>query len=139
MKKVILISCASKKLRTRAKAESLYVSPLFKFNLAYARKLNPDAVYILSAKYGLLGLDQVIQPYEAALNDMSTSKIRHWAHKVIKQMKRKIDLKNDKVIFLAGENYRRFLIPYLRNIQIPLKGRTIGKQLRFLKKALAHE
>lgn len=52
-KKIGLISCVSKKLNCKTKAKDLYTSPLFKYSLAYARKLNPDKIYILSAKYGL--------------------------------------------------------------------------------------
>ena len=35
-----------------------------KKNLAHAKKLNPDAIYILSAKHYLLPLDKVIEPYD---------------------------------------------------------------------------
>jgi hypothetical protein len=35
---------------------------LFKLNSRYANKLNPDGIYILSAKYGLLNLEQEIDP-----------------------------------------------------------------------------
>jgi len=52
MKKIVLISCASKKLEVKAKAADLYTSALFKLNLKYARKLKPDGIFILSAKYG---------------------------------------------------------------------------------------
>ena len=56
LKKIILISCVSKKLLHSAPAQDLYVSPLFRLNLEYARKLAPGAIYILSAMYGLLRL-----------------------------------------------------------------------------------
>lgn len=39
----------------------LYTSPLFTYALAYAEALHPDAIYILSAKHGLVGLDEVIR------------------------------------------------------------------------------
>jgi len=47
-KKIRLISCVSKNLNCKAKAKDLYTSPFFKKSLAYARKLNPDKIYILS-------------------------------------------------------------------------------------------
>ena len=62
MKKIVLISCASKKAPFKAKAEALYVSPLFVLNLRYAKSLKPDSIFILSAKYGLLDLDKEIEP-----------------------------------------------------------------------------
>jgi hypothetical protein len=63
MNKVVLISCASKKLPHKAKAKDLYISPLFKKNLAFAHFLRADKIFILSAKYGLLSLEQVIELY----------------------------------------------------------------------------
>lgn len=62
MKKIVLISCVSQKRSHRSKAKDLYISALFKKNLAYARRLNPDAIYILSAKYGLVDLETEIDP-----------------------------------------------------------------------------
>lgn len=60
MKQIVLISCVNQKLPHRAKAKDMYIRTLFKLNLQYAEKLNPDGVYILSAKYGLLNLEQEI-------------------------------------------------------------------------------
>jgi len=50
MKRIVLISCVSQKRSCRSKAKDLYISALFKKNLAYAQRLNPDAIYILSAE-----------------------------------------------------------------------------------------
>jgi len=49
MKKIVLISCVSKKLHHKSKAQDLYVSSLFLKNLQYAKSLNPDKIFILSA------------------------------------------------------------------------------------------
>jgi len=67
-------------------------------NLAYAQKLNPDGIYILSAKYRLMELEDEIAPYDVTLNSMRTSQIKEWASRVIKQLKAKADLENDKFI-----------------------------------------
>lgn len=132
--KVVLISCVSKKLSHSAKARELYISPLFKYNLDYAQTLNPDKIFILSAKYGLVDLEQEIEPYNETLNQKSNEEIKLWADKVLKQLKEFVNLKEDNIIFLAGENYRKFLIPEINNYEIPLKGLGIGKQLGYLKK-----
>ena len=133
MKKVILISCVSKKLDTISKARALYISPLFRYNLAYAKSLNPDKIYILSAKYGLLNLDDEIEPYNKTLNKMTNKEVKEWSNDIINQLKKVIDLSNDEIIFLAGEKYRKYLIPIIKNYKIPLKGLSIGKQLKYLK------
>jgi hypothetical protein len=138
MNKVVLISCVSKKLPHKAKAKDLYISPLFKMNLAFARSLKPDKIYILSAKYGLVGLGQEIGPYERTLNTMSKYEVKDWAERVKGQMRRKIDFKNDQIVFLAGEKYRKFLIPIFHKVSIPLKGLSIGRQLQYLKNTIGH-
>jgi hypothetical protein len=136
MSKVILISCVSMKLDKEAKARDLYISPLFKMNLAYAELQKPDAIYILSAKYGLVDLDQIISPYELTLNTMKSGEVKDWAIDVIDQMQGKIDFQKDEIVFLAGERYRKFLMPLCRNAKVPLVGLGIGKQLGWLKARL---
>jgi len=55
---------------------------------------------------------------------------------VIEKLKKVADLDHDQFVFLAGERYRRFLIPKIKRYEIPLKGLGIGKQLKFLKERL---
>lgn len=131
--KVVLISCASKKLNVKSKAKELYVSPLFKLNLKYAESLNPDKIFILSAKHGLLRLDEEVKPYDETLNKIRDFEIKIWADKVLNKLSLLSDLKKDEFIFLAGEKYRKHLLPGVRNFKIPLEGLGIGKQLKFLK------
>ena len=132
MKTIVLISCVSQKLPHPAHAGELYTSPLFRKNLAYARSLHPDQIYILSAKYGLVALDQVIEPYDLTLNTMRSAEIKAWAERVLAQLGRVADLRGDHFIFLAGKKYRTYLLPHLAGYDIPMEGLGIGKQLRFL-------
>lgn len=133
MNKIVLISCVKKKLPYKTKAKDLYVSSLFKKNLAFARSLQPNKIFILSAKYGLVNLEEELEPYEFTLNTMSAPEIKNWAERVKGQMKEKINFENDMIVFLAGEKYRRYLVPFFRKTDIPLKGLSIGKQLYYLK------
>lgn len=136
MNRIVLISCVSMKLDKKAKAEDLYVSPLFKMNLAYAKLLKPQKIYILSAEYGLVDLEDEIEPYDKTLNTMKAGEVKDWALHVIEQMQGKISFQNDEIIFLAGERYRKFLVPLCRNASVPLQGLGIGRQLQFLKRKL---
>jgi hypothetical protein len=132
MKTIVLISCVSKKLAHAAKARDIYVSPLFRLNLAYAQSLKPDAIYVLSAKHGLLALEDQIEPYELTLNTMGVGQIRAWAGSVVSQLATLADLKRDRFVFLAGDKYRKFLVPHLAKFEVPMQGLTIGRQLQFL-------
>lgn len=132
-KRIVLISCVSQKLPHRAKAKNLYISTLFKINLKYANSLGPDATYILSAKHGLLDLEQEIDPYEQTLNNMRTKEIKEWANHVLRQLELVASLEEAEFIFLAGDKYRRYLLPYIKNAKVPLEGLRIGEQLQRLK------
>lgn len=132
MKKIVLISCVSTKLPNRSKAKDLYISPLFVKSLEYARSLKPNAIYILSSKYGLLDLETVVDPYDVALRRMPSDQVRNWAQRVLLELAVCSDIQNDHFIFLAGVPYRKYLIPYMNSYEIPMKGLPIGKQLQFL-------
>lgn len=134
MKRIVLISCVSKKRPLKSKARDLYISALFKKNLHYALQQKPEQIFILSAKYGLVMLDEEIEPYDLTLNTMSASEVKQWATKVLHQLSAYTDLENDLFIFLAGAKYRKYLIPHLSHVQIPFEGLTIGKQLQQLTK-----
>jgi len=75
MKRIVLISCSAQKEQGCLEARKLYVSPLFKRSLEYAEKLkklkNVHAIYILSAKYGLIELEKIIKPYNTTLTYVS--------------------------------------------------------------------
>ncbi len=136
MKTVVLVSCVKKKVAYRAKAKDLYASPFFKLNLRYARSLDPDDVFVLSAQHGLVGLEEELEPYEHTLNGMSSEEVKGWADSVLAQLGSVADLQKDRFVLLAGERYRKYLLPHLPNHEIPLRGLGIGKQMRFLKESL---
>lgn len=137
MRKIVLISCVSKKRDYVCKARDLYVSELFVKSLEYAkRKLNADEIFILSAKYGLLSLDEVIAPYNKTLNDMNKDDRKKWSNLVIEQLEKHINIHEDEVIFLAGKKYREYIIPYIKNSIVPMEGLRIGQQLKFLKESI---
>ena len=133
MVKIVLLSCVSKKLPGRAKAQDLYISPLFCYGLRYARSLKPDKIFILSAKYGLVGLNDVIDTYNLSLNSMGVSQIKLWSDGVLEQLRLVSDLHNDTFIFLAGDRYRKYLLSHINHYEIPLQGLGLGRQLQFLK------
>lgn len=130
--KVVLISCVKAKLDHEALARDLYISSLFRKNLAYARSLCPDRIFVLSAKYGLVNLDQKLEPYEQTLKTMSAREIKEWSIGVVRQLEKKLDFTNDEVIFLAGNKYRKYLQPLFTKTSVPLEGMSIGRQLQFL-------
>ena len=130
---VALISCVSKKTLHSAMAKDLYISPLFRGAYKYAKKQCADKIFILSAKYGLVSENKIIDSYDETLNTKSKIEIIKWAENVLLDLSKEADLKKDRFLILAGEKYRKFIIGELENYTIPLKGLSIGKQLSYYK------
>jgi hypothetical protein len=133
MANIALISCVSKKRSYRVKAEDMYISTLFTKALKYAKDiLNAEKFFILSAKYGLLSLDEEIDPYNVTLINMRKKEKQIWAEMVVQQFKGVCDMSHDKFYILAGKNYYEGLIPYLQNYEIKMEGLKIGERLQWL-------
>src|SRR5699024_5048348 len=101
-KTVVLIACSSRKLDRSARARDLYQGTLFRASLDWAESQKPDEICILSAKYGLVDLEQVIEPYDLTLNALPIDRVRAWAERVFEQLGRRFDPAQDRFVFLAG-------------------------------------
>lgn len=115
----VFLSCVSEKEDHKCAAKDLYISPLFQKSYAYAQKLNPDHIYILSAKYFVVDLDEEISPYDVTLKDMSTDEKRDWVDNVLKKLDEKGIDRNEETVFLAGHAYLDYLVEHFSNYSIP--------------------
>ena len=150
MKKIVLISCVSRKGKVKAKAKDLYKGALFSNSLAYGQALKPDKIFILSALHHLLDLDTEIEPYDVTLSYVSPDKRKKkpnlkvltneeanlWGAKVIEQLKQVADIKNDRFIVLAGQSYLKPIQNSLTHIVEPLNGIVQGKRPEKLKELI---
>jgi hypothetical protein len=151
MKKIVLISCVSSKLNHKAKAKDLYLGPLFTSSLAYARKLQPDKIYILSALHHVVDLEQEIEPYDVTLSYVSPQKraekpglkvlnkqeAAHWGQTVLQQLSQKTDLQNDEFTILAGKSYINPIRHGIKHSKEPLEGLKQGERVKYLKTLLS--
>ena len=130
MKTIYLISCCKEKLPTVAKAKDLYQSEGFKHRLSYARFQKADEILILSAKYHIVELDQVLEPYDVCLSNETVGEQKKWAEICIAALKSKYDLTKDKFVILASEDYYKNLIGQKRieNYELPYEN-SIGPKV----------
>lgn len=130
----VLIGCVKKKNKGLLKAKDKYNSDLFKKELAYAKQIcdNENDIYILSAKYGLISLNEEIEDYDLTLNNFSEKTRKEWADIVIEQSEGIID-KNEKVVFLCGNNYSKYLKQYFTNYVDPTYKLSLGNTLKWFK------
>jgi hypothetical protein len=137
---VYLVSCVSQKKGFPAPARDLYVSEWFRRACRYVEATG-DPWFILSAEYGLISPDQLLAPYERTLNRMGVVERRAWAARVRQQMTESLP-RVDRIVVLAGQRYREFLMDDLRRraakVEVPLSG-LIGEQLSWFGRQAAHE
>ena len=133
--KTVLVSCVGKKTADATMASDLYRSTWFLLAKEYCLS-HGYQWFILSARYGLLNINTIIEPYDLTLKECNQRYQRVWSQRVFFDIKEKIPINTTLVIF-AGVQYRRFLYPslcrYGYNIEIPMRGLGIGKQLQWLK------
>lgn len=137
MTRVALIGCGSQKAPTYSLARDLYVSPLFKATLAHAEAGGFDAVYIVSAKHGLLQLEDAVAPYDFTLDEMTRDDRAWWAHLVMCQVQRWHEGAVELSVF-AGAAYvepLRWQLPEFAGWTItePMSGLQVGERLHWLK------
>ena len=131
MKKVGLISCASKKHDEPMTVERLYSkSPHFRYATEFCKR-NYNAVYAISAKHGLIALSQVIEPYDISLANIQHAEFKEWIDHVSNQIRETIP-SDWELYFHAGKRFRT-LIPHLDEYKchVPMKGIGIGLHLHF--------
>jgi len=137
MSSCIVIPCCKPKRTGKCKASDMYQSPLFKRAKKTALRSGLEW-FILSAKYGLIKPDTIIEPYEKIMKsngglafyltdkkDILTAKER----KVIKTAANSILANYSRRIYLMGKVYIEHLLPG----EAPLKGLTFSAQLIKLK------
>ena len=135
--RIALVSCSKLKMDYLCKARDLYSkSTLFTKAVAYIEQGNYDQWFILSAKHGLLHPVVRVAPYETTLHKMNVMEVKEWSEEVFASL---MVHKPTEVDIYAGERYRRYLIPLLRDagirVKVPLEGMEIGQQLQYYTEA----
>lgn len=133
-KRIGLIACCGAKLPLAAPARDLYRSDLFRKSLSWAG-VSCDQSMVLSAKYGLVEMGRVIEPYDETLNELPLARRQVWAEGVWTSLQERL-LPDDHVVILAGLRYREYLIPKLEaagvQFSVPMAGMGIGMQKQWL-------
>lgn len=135
--RIALLSCTKSKAPCPAPARDLYApSALFRKALAYVEP-QVDLVYVLSAKYGLVTLDQPLEPYELTLKTMPAEQQAAWASQVLGQIQVRhgTNLTGFTFEFHTGVEYRKHLERHLRRAgatcTCPVEGLPIGDRLHY--------
>ena len=123
--RVLLVSCGAAKLKVPAPAQDLYVGSLTRAAIGHAQA-SGGPWYIVSARYGLLRPERVIEPYNLSVLDMGPNQRREWGSRVAHEL-RGVHPELVEVEVHMGEGYLRHLRPWFPwDITAPLAGLEIG-------------
>jgi hypothetical protein len=131
---LVLVACGARKRPRAAIAADLYTGPYYRACAAYAHWLVGMAgwrrVYVLSAKHGLLPLDQWTHPYELRLGQEGAIT----AEQVRQQAEERGLLARERVVILGGRRYAALAREVWPEAISPLEGvGGIGKQMKQLR------
>lgn len=142
-----LLACSAGKLDRPAPARELYTGQLFRLSLQVAEAL-ADTVLVLSAKHGVVELEQVLEPYDLSLADLEKHQREQWGANVVTDLLRRFGVKDRTsrpegvavgadVLCLAPQSYVSALGFWYVCPAQPLKGLGIGQQKAKLGQMLA--
>jgi hypothetical protein len=131
-----LVACSRIKTERPAPACELYCSPLFRAARLFAEQHHGRGRWmILSARYGLVDPQRMLEPYDQTLRQMSQLECRAWGERVASELARQFPADTTYWLY-AGALYRQTLIQALPNpTRSPLVGLRIGQQLAWYRRA----
>ena len=127
---IVIIPCGGKKLGIRATAGRIYIGSYHLACQQWARSITSSKnIRILSSKYGLLCLDDIIDPYEQVMGDPGSISIRE-----LREQARHQGIEDEQIIAIGGKRYTESMRRTFVNIITPLDGiGGMGKQMHWLK------
>ena len=130
---IVVIPCGARKLTQPAQAQSMYTGSYHRMCKRYARSLTtPDNIYILSAKYGLLKMTDMIEPYSLTLGQPGCVTPLH-----IKQQAVELEISDRPCIAVGGKKYTDLCRHVWRDCVTPLQGKGgNGRQMQWMKAQL---
>lgn len=129
----VLIGCVSRKEPTARPAKDLYRTELFSRRRAYAERSGYPWL-IVSALFGAIAPDDVIEPYDRRVSDLDRSERRELAERIADQLEQRFgELQGTTIEVHAGDEYMTMLgaglLPRGAQLVNPLRGLRIGEQL----------
>ncbi|WP_433517366.1 DUF6884 domain-containing protein [Nonomuraea sp. CA-143628] len=121
---LIVIPCGARKLDHRAQAADMYIGSYHRACRRAAEALQPDRLVILSARYGLLDLDDEIEPYDTPHSAGTLT-----AQLLLDQAATRGIAALDPVVVLGGARHTALAKAVWPHARTPLSGtRGMGEQ-----------
>lgn len=112
--KIAILPYSKIKSKVPCRAGDMYKASLFILRKRYAKEvLGCDKIYILSAKYGLIEENEIIEPYNTKINELSEEEYIDWQCQVITQYLKELynklmsDEKVEIYLFRSDSDYSK--------------------------------
>jgi len=128
---IAILGCGKAKLDGLHRARDLYTGNLFRAHLRLAEALAPRLIYVTSAKYGLVGIDQEIDSYDLTLAELGRAELGVWRRDIAGRVDDLAD-HSELVLVLAGAAYASWVDGCHRRTVRPLAGMMVGERLSFV-------
>ena len=115
-RKIALVSCSNRKKPGTWPAEELYSrSPNFVAALKYAKDIRNafSDIYVVSGRYGLVGLRQELPIYDFDLRELLPAERSAWATNIASVLKKYYDPKSCSVSLICDDLYTKHLLAAL--------------------------
>ena len=130
---IVIIPCGARKLGHLAQAQHMYIGSYHKMCQRYARSLTtPDNIYILSAKYGLLKMTDMIEPYSLTLGQPGCVTPLQ-----VRQRAAELEILDRLCVAVGGKKYTDLCRRVWQDCSTPLQGKGgNGRQMQWMKAQL---
>lgn len=127
---IVIIPCGARKKQGTWPAFQLYTGPYYTMCLRYALSLtSPGNIFILSAKYGLLRLTDLVKSYNLKMGQPGSVKVDE-----VRRQAQELGLLESSIYAIGGRLYTNICRQVWPSCKTPLDGLSgLGKQLSWMK------
>lgn len=131
---IVIISCGKAKQNKPCCAKDMYIGAYHRLLQQYALSICcENDIYILSAKYGILSLSDIIEPYELRMGQNGSID-----EDAIRMQAKQRKIENEHVIALGGKIYVNLIRTVWKDVYCPIEYLPgIGHQMKWLKEQIA--
>lgn len=139
MKKIVLLAKSEKTKEYPTTAKNMYwESHIFRVLYKYAQII-ADEVYILSPRYGVLDVNEIVGGEDEQLEEWSKMRRQKWGHHILIELAKKVNLQNDRFEILTEEIYYESIIKGMNYYRLPLEGRSKMAWIPYVQKLIGEE
>lgn len=130
MNRVVIVSCGAKKAPGLQSASRKYVGSYFKVALRWARRhAFENRIFICSAKFGLLKLNQTVPDYNLKMGDPGSVEVAK-----LKRQRKDLKLPSNPLV-VGGGKYLEVLRKVFPKLEAPFAGAKLGFQMKKMNSA----